>query len=110
MDRASDSGSEGWGFESLLAYQKVGYPIGVSHFLLRQWDSKIEMQMPGGHLRRAGWTALHPYRISIGNSGTESLLAGLYLGTASEHSLFHHVKRTRKDSPWESPSGLRRIL
>ena len=22
MDRASDSGSEGWGFESLLAYQK----------------------------------------------------------------------------------------
>ena len=23
MDRASDSGSEGWGFESLLAYQKT---------------------------------------------------------------------------------------
>ena len=24
MDRASDSGSEGWGFESLPAYQKRG--------------------------------------------------------------------------------------
>ena len=27
MDRASDSGSEGWGFESLPAYQLTGYPI-----------------------------------------------------------------------------------
>ena len=28
MDRASDSGSEGWGFESLLAYQKSAAPRG----------------------------------------------------------------------------------
>ena len=28
MDRASDSGSEGWGFESLLAYQKSAAPWG----------------------------------------------------------------------------------
>ncbi len=30
MDRASDSGSEGWGFESLLAYQRgvlIGLPF-----------------------------------------------------------------------------------
>ena len=26
MDRASDSGSEGWGFESLPVYQKSRYP------------------------------------------------------------------------------------
>ena len=28
MDRASDSGSEGWGFESLLAYQKPRVSLG----------------------------------------------------------------------------------
>ena len=30
MDRASDSGSEGWGFESLLAYQEQVIPYGVT--------------------------------------------------------------------------------
>ena len=30
MDRASDSGSEGWGFESLPAYQKKQRPIRAS--------------------------------------------------------------------------------
>ena len=34
MDRASDSGSEGWGFESLPAYQKFQIPLwGVWNFL-----------------------------------------------------------------------------
>ena len=32
MDRASDSGSEGWGFESLPVYQKMRIPIWVSAF------------------------------------------------------------------------------
>ncbi len=33
MDRASDSGSEGWGFESLPAYQNEGPVCGlVLHF------------------------------------------------------------------------------
>ena len=32
MDRASDSGSEGWGFESLPVYQKWEVPYGASHF------------------------------------------------------------------------------
>ena len=32
MDRASDSGSEGWGFESLPAYQKMRIPTRVSAF------------------------------------------------------------------------------
>ena len=32
MDRASDSGSEGWGFESLPAYQKQVIPFGVTCF------------------------------------------------------------------------------
>ena len=36
MDRASDSGSEGWGFESLPAYQiKERIPIRVSSLLFR---------------------------------------------------------------------------
>ena len=30
MDRASDSGSEGWGFESLLAYQRRVIPVGIT--------------------------------------------------------------------------------
>ena len=32
MDRASDSGSEGWGFESLPVYQKRRYPNGCLRF------------------------------------------------------------------------------
>ena len=32
MDRASDSGSEGWGFESLPVYQKMRIPTWVSAF------------------------------------------------------------------------------
>ena len=36
MDRASDSGSEGWGFESLPVYQiKEEIPFGISSFILR---------------------------------------------------------------------------
>ena len=36
MDRASDSGSEGWGFESLPVYQiRKRIPIWVSSFLFR---------------------------------------------------------------------------
>ena len=35
MDRASDSGSEGWGFESLPVYQiKEEIPFGISSFIL----------------------------------------------------------------------------
>ena len=34
MDRASDSGSEGWGFESLPVYQiKEEIPLGISSFI-----------------------------------------------------------------------------
>ena len=40
MDRASDSGSEGWGFESLLAYQKGRYPFGYLPFWYFKRDSK----------------------------------------------------------------------
>ena len=32
MDRASDSGSEGWGFESLPVYQKRVIPFGITLF------------------------------------------------------------------------------
>ena len=65
MDRASDSGSEGWGFESLLAYQRgvlIGLPfelfvnifqnlhIGVQLFsVLKLW---IEGLFPYYNIRR----------------------------------------------------------
>ena len=34
MDRASDSGSEGWGFESLPVYQKDQIPFGIWSFCI----------------------------------------------------------------------------
>ncbi len=55
MDRASDSGSEGWGFESLPAYQKEEAPSGVSSFCLCRKDSKgrpersESKKVSGGH-------------------------------------------------------------
>ena len=36
MDRASDSGSEGWGFESLPAYQKDQIPFGIWSFCMSE--------------------------------------------------------------------------
>ena len=49
MDRASDSGSEGWGFESLPAYQKSRYPFGYLLFCLcRGRDSKDKIPQSGG--------------------------------------------------------------
>ena len=47
MDRASDSGSEGWGFESLPAYQKIQTPFGVWIFCCR-WDSNHYIPQSGG--------------------------------------------------------------
>ena len=61
MDRASDSGSEGWGFESLPVYQKSRYPFGYLLFcILRGRDSNMKMQQSGGLLLDAGSTASTP--------------------------------------------------
>ena len=46
MDRASDSGSEGWGFESLLAYQKQDIPFGMSCFCLCEGTRTIKCKSP----------------------------------------------------------------
>ena len=64
MDRASDSGSEGWGFESLPAYQgKIIRTLsqqekGSDYFYT--WDSNHKMQMSGGHLLGGGSTTPTP--------------------------------------------------
>ena len=54
MDRASDSGSEGWGFESLPVYQiKEEIPSGISSFISpsgREGTRKIKSQYAGGIL------------------------------------------------------------
>ena len=54
MDRASDSGSEGWGFESLPAYQiKEEIPRGISSFIsccAREGTRMIKSQYAGGIL------------------------------------------------------------
>ena len=56
MDRASDSGSEGWGFESLPAYQKIQTPFGVWIFCCR-WDSNHLNPTVRWTVGGAGWTA-----------------------------------------------------
>ena len=52
MDRASDSGSGGWGFESLPVYQKSRTSIWMFCFfcILIESDSKIKSQYAGGVL------------------------------------------------------------
>ena len=64
MDRASDSGSEGWGFESLPAYQKNRYSFEYLFFCLfpKGRDSNHKMPVSGGHRLAAGWTAAAPKR------------------------------------------------
>ena len=53
MDRASDSGSEGWGFESLPAYQKYGEGKSLLHIFIRRGTRKISSQQSGGLLLAA---------------------------------------------------------
>ena len=55
MDRASDSGSEGWGFESLPVYQnkKADTRLGIRFLVWRyapKRDSKDQIQPAGGRL------------------------------------------------------------
>ena len=67
MDRASDSGSEGWGFESLPVYQKFQIPIRVSGIfaISRGRGSNIKMQQSGGLLLMPGSTGMTPSLPSI---------------------------------------------
>ena len=61
MDRASDSGSEGWGFESLPVYQKADTHLGIRFLTFSgERDSNDQMQGSSGALLVAGWTAATP--------------------------------------------------
>ena len=52
MDRASDSGSEGWGFESLPVYQKIRIPDWVSVFFVAGGTRRIKCNSPVDCCRR----------------------------------------------------------
>ena len=55
MDRASDSGSEGWGFESLPVYQiKERIPTRVSSLLFRASHGKGLEQSNAARMSAAG--------------------------------------------------------
>ena len=55
MDRASDSGSEGWGFESLPVYQiKKRIPIRVSSSLFRATRGKGLERLNAARMSAAG--------------------------------------------------------
>ena len=66
MDRASDSGSEGWGFESLPAYHEKGYPIWDNPFgiMEERRDSNDSNHPAGGRVGIDGLTAMHPYHVA----------------------------------------------
>ena len=57
MDRASDSGSEGWGFESLPVYSKEEW---LCHSSLLYTGREDFMPMPGRHWLGGGWTTPTP--------------------------------------------------
>ena len=50
MDRASDSGSEGWGFESLPVYQKADTHLGIR--FLAFWEEETRKMKCGADERR----------------------------------------------------------
>ena len=61
MDRASDSGSEGWGFESLPAYQinegiPEGYPL--IYFALRAGGTRKGVTSPQTGAKIESWRAI----------------------------------------------------
>ena len=51
MDRASDSGSEGWGFESLPVYQKYREAFASLYFLHRKGLERAAQPQAGQKLR-----------------------------------------------------------
>ena len=65
MDRASDSGSEGWGFESLPVYQRriIRTTFAGSDYFYTLIDSNNPMQVSSGHLLDSGWTESTPYDV-----------------------------------------------
>ena len=89
MDRASDSGSEGWGFESLPVYQKTRYPNGYLVFCCsaEEGTRRSKMQQSSGLLLMPGSTGMTPYHtceasISCGISRqrVEEPLPPLFIG------------------------------
>ena len=60
MDRASDSGSEGWGFESLLAYQ-MGVLIGLPFELFVNIFQKLHVGVQLFSVLKLWIEGLFPY-------------------------------------------------
>ena len=74
MDRASDSGSEGWGFESLPVYQKIKRGFCLSLFFYREGLEESNpscLRLLGRHRLDGGETAI----CAIGADANESLSA-----------------------------------
>ena len=112
MDRASDSGSEGWGFESLLAYQKQDVPCGMSCFCLREGTRTIKCGSPVDCRQiPAGRNLLHNVPSPFWRTPPDGLFFGTSVGTRKGGGSAAAVKRVRWTlfSPWESPFPFRRI-
>ena len=95
MDRASDSGSEGWGLESLPVYQiKSGDTFWYPHFLFRATRGKgLEHLNPTARWAVGRWVGAHRY-LNFLPPKREKM----------QTSPFRCTLRT-VFRPWESPSG-----
>ena len=75
MDRASDSGSEGWGFESLPAYHLTGYPIRdnlLNFYVRKRLEQSNATRMS---VAADGLTEANLYLLLLGADANESLPA-----------------------------------
>ena len=73
MDRASDSGSEGWGFESLPVYQKRGRPYGRPLFWYVRREGLEQLNAARMSAAADGWTEANRYQHPLGADENESL-------------------------------------
>ena len=138
MDRASDSGSEGWGFESLPVYQKFQIPIRVSGIFYtlggtrKDGRAKRGKKVSGGHFFSPWESPLGPGRIRYGcgrdpRSIAEQVIFHSFMPSryplgyleffipwaglerTAERSEVKKVSGGHFFSPWESPLGPGRI-
>ena len=106
MDRASDSGSEGWGFESLPVYQaKERIPIRVSSLFASHFVR--EGTRKGERSERCLWQNKRGERVAAVDKIEERREPNDFIGlrnrTASAHTGAKIESWRAIFSPWESP-------
>ena len=109
MDRASDSGSEGWGFESLPVYQKFQIPIRVSGIFYtlggtrKDGRAKRGKKVSGGHFFSPWESPLISGRIRYGCGRKSSIAELRKTNTFGCSFFFVFMLDYRKNAPVGTP-------